>query len=123
NGVIPPGRVATSFANAQVIVNALQKVNGDATQKQQLLDAINSTDLITAKGPIKLDKYHDIVQNMYVYQITKDGAQYAQKLLATYPEIDQFWGRTPEQSMKFPYGKLKDKWVGMTKADLAKLYS
>jgi branched-chain amino acid transport system substrate-binding protein len=122
-GVIPPSRVATSYANAQVIVAALQKINGNVEQKQQFLDAIDSTDLQTVKGPVKLDKYHDIVQNMYVYQIAKDGGQYRQKLLATYDATDQFWGRTPEQSLHFPYGKLKGKWVGMTKADVEKLYA
>jgi branched-chain amino acid transport system substrate-binding protein len=123
NGVIPPTRVATSYANAQVIVGALQKVNGNVEQKQQFLDAIDATDLQTIKGPVKLDKYHDIVQNMYIYQTVKNGSSYGQKLLATYDATDQFWGRTEQQSLHFPYGKLKGKWVGMTKADVDKLYA
>jgi branched-chain amino acid transport system substrate-binding protein len=123
DGVIPPTRVATSYANAQIIVGALQKINGNVENKQQFLDAIDATDQPTVKGPVKLDKYHDIVQNMYVYQVVKQGSQYAHKLLATYDATDQFWGRTPEQSMHFPYGQLKGKWVGMTKADVDKLYA
>lgn len=124
NNVIPPTRVATSYANAQILVAALQKVNGNLDDKQKFLDALYATNEQTVKGPVKLDKYHDIVQNMYVYKVVKDGNGFGHKLLATYDAADQFWGRpSPEQSMKFPYGKLKDKWVGTTKADLAKLYS
>lgn len=120
NGIIPPTRVATSYANAEILVSALQKVNGDLTDKQKFLDALYATNLATVKGPIKLDKYHDIVQNMYVYQVVKNGGQYSHKLLATYEAADQFWGRTPEESMHFPYGKLKGKWAGMSKAELDK---
>ncbi|HEX6512141.1 MAG TPA: ABC transporter substrate-binding protein [Chloroflexota bacterium] len=120
NGVIPPTRVATSYANAEILVAALQKVNGDVSDKQKFLDALYATDVQTVKGPVKLDKYHDIVQNMYMYKVVKNGSQFAHQLLATYDAADQFWGRTPDQSMHFPYGKLKGKWAGMTKADLDK---
>ena len=120
NNVLPPTRVATSYANAEILVAALQKVNGDVSDKQKFLDALYATDVNTVKGPVKLDKYHDIVQNMYVYKTVKNGGQYNQQLLSTYEAADQFWGRTPEESMHFPYGKLKGKWVGMTKADLQK---
>jgi branched-chain amino acid transport system substrate-binding protein len=120
NGVIPPTRVATSYANAEILVAALQKVGADVSDKQKFLDALYATDVQTVKGPVKLDKYHDIVQNIYVYKVVKEGGQYGHKLLATYDAADQFWGRTPEESMHFPYGKLKGKWAGMTKAELDK---
>jgi branched-chain amino acid transport system substrate-binding protein len=123
SGQIPPTRVATSYGNAQVVVAALQKVNGQPENKEQFLQAIHATDVVTAKGRIRLDKYHDIVQDMYVYQIVKEGGQFGHKILATYPQIDQFWGRPgPEQSMRFPFGQMKGKWVGMTKPDVDKLY-
>ena len=121
-GVIPPTRVAGSYTNAQVLVAALQKVNGDLSNKQRFLDAIHATNVDTIKGPVKLDKYHDVVQNQYIYQTVKTGNSYGQKLLATSDATAQFWGRTPEQSLHFPSGTLKGKWVGMTKGGVDKLY-
>lgn len=119
-----PGRplsndVALGYTGAQMLVSALKKVNGDLAQRQPFLDALAATDVETARGPLKLDKFHDVVQNMYVYQYDSSGV--GQKILDTYKDVSQFWTFTPEQAQQFPYGKLKGKWVGMTKAQLSQI--
>jgi len=118
-----PGRVISSdivngYVGVQALEAALKKVNGQIEQKQPFLDALHATDTDTAKGPIKLDKYHDVVQNMYVYQIVKQGNEFGHKLLQTYPAVTQFWDRDPGEVLRSQFGKLKGKWVGMTKDKL-----
>jgi len=46
---------------------------------------------------------------------------YGQKVLDTIQGSSRAWDRGPEDLAKFPFGKLKGKWVGMTKEQLAAL--
>jgi hypothetical protein len=42
-------------------------------------------------------------------------------MLQTYPDLNQYWDWTPEQVAKLQIGKMKGKWVGMTKDQLQAL--
>jgi len=113
--------VAYSYSGMQMMAAAVQKMNGNVEQVQPFLQALYDTNAATAKGPIKLDADHDAVQNVYVYQIVKDGAGFGQKLLTTYEAVSRNWDRSPAEIDKFPFGKMKNKWVGMTKDKLGQL--
>jgi branched-chain amino acid transport system substrate-binding protein len=118
-----PGRLlsadaASGYAGAQVLEAALKKVNGNIEDQQPFLQALYATDVDTARGPIKLDKYHDVVQDIKFYGIEKQGDSYGQKMITAYKGISAFWDRTEEQLKSFPYGQMKGKWVGMTKDKL-----
>jgi branched-chain amino acid transport system substrate-binding protein len=122
-----PGRVLSSdviqsYAGAQVIAAAMKKVNGSVENKLQLMDALYASDLETVKGPVKLDKLHDVVEDTYILQIVKgqDGSM-EHKLLRTYPSVSQFGDFTPDQIAKLKSGTNKDKWTGMTQAKLTAL--
>jgi len=114
--------VAQGYASAQILEAAIKKVNGNVDDQQAFLNALYATDVDTIQGHVKLDSYHDVVRPIYIYQVAKQGDRYGEKLLETYPDVSQFWDKTPEQLAKLPYGRLKDKWVGMTKDRLAELY-
>ncbi|HEY8691894.1 MAG TPA: ABC transporter substrate-binding protein [Chloroflexota bacterium] len=120
-----PGRIVSSnviqaYSGAQVIAAALKKVNGAVENTQPFMDALYATDLETAKGPVKLDKFHDVVQNTYMLQIGKQAnGSMGQKLLQTYPLQSQFGTFTPEQIARLKSGTNKGKWVGMTQAKLS----
>ena len=83
--------------------------------------ARSSTNIDTVKGPVKLDKDRDIVENVYIYQIAKEGSQHVQKLLQTYDAVSSVSDRSADEVAHFPFGQLKGKWVGMTKDKLATL--
>jgi branched-chain amino acid transport system substrate-binding protein len=112
--------VAQGYSAAQVIVAALQKVNGNVDDKQAFMNALYATNLDVLKGPIKLDQDHDVVQNTYIYDVVNSNGSFPVHLLDTY----QAQGKAnlpPEVLAKFPFGSLKGKWVGMTKDKLAEL--
>ncbi|MFI5265836.1 MAG: ABC transporter substrate-binding protein [Chloroflexota bacterium] len=113
--------VVFGYSNAQVLDAALKQVNGAIEQKQQFMDAIYATNLDTARGPVKLDKYHDIVSTDFIYKIVKNGDAYQQQLLQSYPDLNQYWDWTPDQLAKLQIGKMKGKWPGMTKDQLRTL--
>ena len=112
---------AMGYAGAQILEMALKKVNGNIENTQQFMDAVYQTNLETAKGPVKLDENHDIVQNIYVYRVVKQGNSFGQTLLQTYKDVSDTWDRTRPQLDQFPAGQFKDKWVGMTKDKLRQI--
>ncbi|HLY66022.1 MAG TPA: hypothetical protein VKU60_10860, partial [Chloroflexota bacterium] len=118
---VPSSDSVGAYVGMQVLSAALEKVNGNIEQTQPFLNALYATDLQTAKGPLKLDKYHDVIESAYIYQMVKQdgGLGVGQKLLQTYPDLNQFGDLTEQQAAAFPWGKLKGQWVGMTKDKLA----
>ena len=105
----------------QILESALNAVNGNVEDKQRFMSALYATNIETPKGPVKLDKYHDIVQNVYIYRIVDDGGTPKEKLLKTYQGVGQFWDRTQAELAQFPFGKLKGKWTTMTMTQLQKI--
>ncbi|HLY63951.1 MAG TPA: ABC transporter substrate-binding protein, partial [Chloroflexota bacterium] len=113
--------VGQAYGCAQAILQVLKSVNGNVEDKQGLLNAFYGLNAETAKGPIKLDADHDVVQNTYISEIVKSGSSYADKLLTTYNDVARTWDMTQPEIDAFPFGQMKGKWVGMTKDKLATL--
>ncbi|HLQ31327.1 MAG TPA: ABC transporter substrate-binding protein [Chloroflexota bacterium] len=113
--------VVQGWTGAQFLAAALQKVNGAIENKQAFLEALDNAQVETPKGPVALDKTHDVIENMYTYRLEKGANGVAPKLLETYKQVSSTWDRTPQELERLPLGKLKGKWVGMTKDQLAKL--
>lgn len=112
---------AMGYAGAQILENALKQVNGNVDNTQGFMDAIYKTSFDSNMGPIKLDDTHDVVRNIYIYKVNKQGSSYGQELVQTYPNVSDTWDRSQQQVEAFPAGTLKDKWVGMTKDKLQQI--
>jgi branched-chain amino acid transport system substrate-binding protein len=111
---------AQGYGTGPILRAALEKINGNAEDTQAFLKALYATDVLTATGQVKLEPTtHDVVRSYYIARIAKKGNNYGYDLLTEYKEVSQFWDRKPDDLKAFPYGKLKDKWVGMTKDQLA----
>lgn len=117
----PSYDAAQGYAGAQVLEAAIKAVNGNVTDKQAFLNALYKTDVQTAKGPVKLDERHDIIGNIYVYTIVKNGNKYEQKLLKTYSNVGLTWDRTLNQIKTFPWDSAKGKFVNIDKAKLQQI--
>ncbi|HEX6510697.1 MAG TPA: ABC transporter substrate-binding protein, partial [Chloroflexota bacterium] len=114
---------AMGYVGAQILEAALKKVNGNIEDTQAFMNAIYQTSFDSAMGPIKLDDTHDVVRNIYIYRVVKQGSTYGQELVQTYQDVSDTWDRTQQQVDQFPAGQLKDKWVGMTKEKLQQVPS
>ncbi len=112
---------ANGYAGAQIIVEAIKKLNGNLDDKLKFVDTLFATDMETIKGPMKVDKTRNTaLQNIYIFEVDKSGDAAKSRVLQTIqgtttplPSVDEL--------SKFPYGKLKGKWVGMTKQGLDEL--
>ena len=119
----PSGLAAQGWGVGQILTQALQKVNGNGEDTASFLKALYATNVETPTGNVKLDpSIHDIVRPIYIAKIVKQGNGVRSELLTTYNNVSDFWDRKPDDLRAFEYGKMKDKWVGMTKDKLASLH-
>jgi branched-chain amino acid transport system substrate-binding protein len=123
-----PGRAvstdwATGYSAAQVLEAVLKQINGNIEDKQAFLDGLYKFNVQSAKGPLKLDQYHDVIQNVYINKTVAQGSGYGQELLNTYQNVGQSWTYSPAQFARLQIGKMKGKWTGMTQAQLQQIAS
>jgi branched-chain amino acid transport system substrate-binding protein len=118
-GRYPSADSAMGWGSGQIVQAALDKVKGNVENTDAFLQALYDTNMTIPKGPVKLDSNHDVIENIYMYEIVKAGDRYDQKLLDTYKDVSSAWDRSPDEIAHFPFGKVSGKWVGMTKEQLA----
>jgi branched-chain amino acid transport system substrate-binding protein len=95
--------IELNYTGALFIVSALKKINGEVEDKNKLLEALHSIQLSdSARGPLRMDKYGQLVMNMYIRKIEKLKGNYQNTVIATYPGVSQFWTWEPETYLKTP---------------------
>jgi branched-chain amino acid transport system substrate-binding protein len=98
---IPGFYAAGLYVNCQVVDAGLKAAGGDASNKEKFMAALKDVNLTdTPRGPIKFDHLNDVVGNVYIRRIGREGAKYGLKLwnntIKTYQNVSQFW-TWPEQ--------------------------
>ncbi|HEX6512283.1 MAG TPA: ABC transporter substrate-binding protein [Chloroflexota bacterium] len=115
---------ANGYAGAQIVAEALKKLGGRVDDKQKLVDTLFATDMETIKGPLKIDRTRNVaIQNSYLFEVVKSSDNSIQQRLLQTIEGASTPLPAVDELTKFPYGKLKGKWVGMTKPGIAGLLS
>jgi branched-chain amino acid transport system substrate-binding protein len=94
---------AINYGAAMWIVEAIRAVNGDVENKDRFFQTLRATEIKSSpRGPIKIDKYGHIVQNVYIRRVDKVGTTYQNTVIETYPSVSQFWKYNPEEYLKQP---------------------
>jgi len=95
--------MAHSYTGADWIIRGIKAVNGDVENKEKLLAAIRAIEIPNSlRGPLKLDKYGQVIQNIYMRRVEKVGNAYQNSVIETYPMVSQFWTYDPETFLKAP---------------------
>ena len=99
--------MAHSYTGADWIIRGIKAVNGDVENKDKFIEAIRALEIPDSlRGPLKLDKYGHVIQNIYIRQVEKVGKAYQNTVIETYPMVSQFFTYDPETFLKSPvYGR------------------
>ncbi len=85
------------------IVEAIKAVGGKVEDRAGLLAALRKVDIKdTARGPISIDAYGNPIQNIYVRKVERVGGRLQNTVIATIPDVSQFWKYKPEDYLKRP---------------------
>jgi len=101
------------YIGAMMLEKALQSVHGNIEDRESFISALGKVEIPdTPRGPVKFDKYNNIINNCYICEVKKSDGKLINALVDTYKDVPQFWKWTPEEYMKMPtYTSMKGKWA------------
>jgi len=101
---VDPGfYAAATYTNGAVLEAALKAIGGKIEDKEALMKALRATDIQdTCRGPVKFDKYGNVVGNIYIRKVEKKNGKLVNAVIKTYPNVSQFWTYNPDEFLKHP---------------------
>ena len=85
------------------VIKAIEAVRGNVADRQALAAAVRSVVLPDApRGPVRLDKWGNPIENEYIRRVEIMNGQPQNTVIATYPNVSQFWTADPDAYMKKP---------------------
>ena len=93
---------AATYVDAAVLEAALKGVGGNIEDKNAFMAALRATNVDTARGPVRLDEYGNVVGNVYIRKVTRKDGRLVNSVIKTYPDVSQFWTYGPKQFLANP---------------------
>ena len=91
------------YVNGQVIEAGLKATGGKTDDKEALVKAMRAVKLTdTPRGPMHFDQFGNVVCNIYIRHVVKEGGKLANKVLKTYENVSQFWTYDPKKFLAQP---------------------
>ena len=117
NGELPEHEAPNGYVGAHAIADAIDAVQGDLSDTTKFMTALRAVHFPSPKGEIKLDKYGNVIQSMYIREVEKVDGQLGNVPIATYSSIGQFWpfAEAEYASFKIDYRNGKDALTDCTK--------
>ena len=85
---VPTVDSVAGYVGAQVIWTALKSLGGKVPNQEALSAAILAVKTNTVRGPISFDPdTRNVIQNMYVREVVKEGGELHNKVLATFDAV------------------------------------
>jgi len=79
------------FVAGQLIVATLEELKGEASDRVKLQDALRRTvaKIHPPRGPIQFDRYQQVITNIYVMKVEKQGGQLVNTIVDRIPNVSQ----------------------------------
>lgn len=111
NRPVPP-QAEFGYVGAMVIDAALQATNGNVEDVDAFIKALEKVQVEAPRGPVKFDQYHNVVQNIYITEVKREGGKLVNSVIETVPQVSQFWKWSADEYLKMPtLESMKGKWA------------
>jgi len=98
-----PGSPAQfTYVAMAAIDQAAKAIGGKVEDGARLAEALRKMDIDAPQGRVRLDRFQNIVADMYISRIDKVGDRVAPVLVETIRNVDQFLGLDPADYLKKP---------------------
>jgi branched-chain amino acid transport system substrate-binding protein len=99
----PGYRAESGYVTASVIAKALDNTNGNPGGAKGMADALRAVKITGApRGPISFDQYGGVIENEYVRKVEKVNGVLQNTVIATIPNVSQFYTFDPQKYMSTP---------------------
>jgi branched-chain amino acid transport system substrate-binding protein len=100
---VPSYYSEATYTGAFFLIKAIEAVRGNVADRQALAAAARSVVLPDApRGPVRLDKWGNPIENEYIRRVDIVNGQPQNTVIATYPNVSQFWTADPDEYLKKP---------------------
>ncbi len=101
--VVPGFYTAGTYVAAMQLEAAMDAVKGRVEDKTAFVRALHEARLAASPiGPIRIDEYGKPVLNIYVRKVERKNGRLVNTIVATYPEVTQFWNFDPQKFLAAP---------------------
>ena len=81
---------------------ALSAVQGKIEDKKAFMAALNKTNTLACRGPVRFDEYGNVVGNVYIRRVERKEGKLVNSVIYTYPAVSQFWTYEPKAFLANP---------------------
>ena len=101
--VVPGFYTAGTYVAAMQLEAAMNAVKGRVEDKPAFVRALHEARLAASPiGPIRIYEYGKPVLNIYVRKVERKNGRLVNTIVATYPEVTQFWNFDPKKFLAAP---------------------
>ncbi|HXS52266.1 MAG TPA: ABC transporter substrate-binding protein [Usitatibacter sp.] len=101
--VIPGFYTASTYVAAMYLEAALRSIGGRVEDKPGFIRALHQVRLDASPiGPVRIDEYGKPVLNIYVRKVERSNGRLVNSIVATYPNVTQFWNFDPAKFLAAP---------------------
>ena len=100
---VPSYYSESMYTGGQYLLTAIEELKGRVENRELLLQAIRrARPTGLPRGPVTLDEYGNPVQNIYVRRVDRVNGELQNTVIATLPNVSQFWKYNPADYLKQP---------------------
>lgn len=93
----------TNYTGGMWIDTAVQRIDGKVDDGAAFLRSMLAVQLPNApRGPVRLDSYHNPIQNEYVRKVEYLNGRLVNTVIHTFHNVSQFWAFAPAEFLKQP---------------------
>jgi len=101
--VVPGFYTAGTYVSAMFLEAALTAIGGKFDDKAAFVRSLHNVRLTSSPmGPIRIDEYGKPILNIYVRKVERKDGRLVNTIIATFPEVSQFWTYDPKQFLANP---------------------
>jgi branched-chain amino acid transport system substrate-binding protein len=95
------------WAAALWMDRALRRIGGQIRDKEGFVRAMQGLVIADSpRGPMRMDGQGNVVHNMYIRRVDRVGGRLQNTVVATFPNVSQFWTYDPQAFLRAPvYGR------------------
>ena len=100
---VPSYYSEATYTGALFLIRGIEAIRGNVADRQALAAAVRSVVLPDApRGPVRLDKWGNPIENEYIRRVDIVNGEPQNTVIATYPNVSQFWTANPDEYLKKP---------------------
>jgi branched-chain amino acid transport system substrate-binding protein len=101
-----------SYVGARVICEAIAGLKGDVSDTASVIASMRKADFEAPRGHFRFDAYNSPIHDIYVFKVEKQEGKLANRPIAAFKDVSQFWTWDPKDYMAKPnYSDIANSWV------------